>query len=199
MNTRELILETALKGFLEKGFEKISLNELIRRSGLTKGAFYYHFKSKNELLSEVVQKYLHGYIGQHIENMNNFDGTILDKINMVIKKVTDVKKQMKKIAPKGIDSRAFMFLLQDGLKNDATLRAYNNATQKVVLGKMETLFLKGQQDGEIRTDIDVKQMVALLSACINGVIFDVTIVEDAIVEKRMKENISTLIKLFSIA
>ena len=61
MNTRDLILDVAFRGFLENGFEKISLNELIKRTELTKGAFYYHFKSKDKLLSDILFKNCHKY------------------------------------------------------------------------------------------------------------------------------------------
>jgi AcrR family transcriptional regulator len=47
--TREQILETAAAAFARDGYEGTSLNELIRASGFTKGAFYFHFASKEEL------------------------------------------------------------------------------------------------------------------------------------------------------
>jgi TetR/AcrR family transcriptional repressor of nem operon len=47
--TRTQILETAALAFAERGFDAVSLNELIRASGVTKGAFYFHFASKDEL------------------------------------------------------------------------------------------------------------------------------------------------------
>jgi AcrR family transcriptional regulator len=47
--TRLRILEAAASAFAEHGFEGVSLNELIRQSGLTKGAFYFHFASRDEL------------------------------------------------------------------------------------------------------------------------------------------------------
>lgn len=47
--TRQVILETAARAFAKNGLARTSLNELIRESGLTKGAFYFHFASKEEL------------------------------------------------------------------------------------------------------------------------------------------------------
>ncbi len=47
--TRLRILETAAAAFAEHGYDGVSLNEVIRRSGLTKGAFYHHFASRDEL------------------------------------------------------------------------------------------------------------------------------------------------------
>jgi AcrR family transcriptional regulator len=47
--TRRRILELASAAFARDGYEGTSLNEVIRESGLTKGAFYFHFSSKKEL------------------------------------------------------------------------------------------------------------------------------------------------------
>jgi AcrR family transcriptional regulator len=47
--TRLRILEGAAAAFAQHGYEGVSLNELVRRSGLTKGAFYFHFASRDEL------------------------------------------------------------------------------------------------------------------------------------------------------
>jgi AcrR family transcriptional regulator len=47
--TRKHILELAAAAFARDGYEGTSLNEVIRESGLTKGAFYFHFSSKKEL------------------------------------------------------------------------------------------------------------------------------------------------------
>jgi AcrR family transcriptional regulator len=47
--TRERILETAATAFARDGYEGTSLNDLVRDSGVTKGAFYFHFGSKEEL------------------------------------------------------------------------------------------------------------------------------------------------------
>ncbi len=48
-DTRKRILELASAAFARDGYEGTSLNEVIRESGLTKGAFYFHFPSKKEL------------------------------------------------------------------------------------------------------------------------------------------------------
>ena len=45
--TVQRILTTASKLFLEKGYEKTSLQDIIRETGLSKGAIYHHFSSKD--------------------------------------------------------------------------------------------------------------------------------------------------------
>lgn len=51
--TRERILQAAAAHFAQRGFFGASYNELIEASGLSKGACYHHFRSKQELAVEV--------------------------------------------------------------------------------------------------------------------------------------------------
>ena len=55
--TRQLILDAALKLFLEKGFEQTTVLDIVdNMGGLTRGAFYHHFKSKEEVLDSVADR-----------------------------------------------------------------------------------------------------------------------------------------------
>lgn len=47
--SRARILDAAAAAFAENGYEGTSVNDVARASGLTKGAFYFHFGSKEEL------------------------------------------------------------------------------------------------------------------------------------------------------
>lgn len=47
--TRDRILASAARVFGQKGFERSSLDEVAADAGMTKGAIYWHFKSKNDL------------------------------------------------------------------------------------------------------------------------------------------------------
>ncbi|GGM28505.1 MULTISPECIES: TetR/AcrR family transcriptional regulator [Micromonospora] len=56
--TRERITAVALELFTEQGYEKTSLREIAERLNVTKAALYYHFKSKDEIVSSVVEERL---------------------------------------------------------------------------------------------------------------------------------------------
>ncbi|WP_455199398.1 TetR/AcrR family transcriptional regulator [Kaarinaea lacus] len=55
--TRENVLDIAQTLMLEKGFSGTSIDEIIEESGLTKGGFFYHFESKNDLAKQLMYKY----------------------------------------------------------------------------------------------------------------------------------------------
>jgi len=55
--TVQKILETSLRLFVEKGYEKTTVLDIVANlGGLTRGAFYHHFKSKEEVLDAVLKE-----------------------------------------------------------------------------------------------------------------------------------------------
>ena len=53
--TVTLILDVAFRLFMEKGYEYTSIQDILDQlGGLSKGAIYHHFKSKEEILVAVV-------------------------------------------------------------------------------------------------------------------------------------------------
>lgn len=53
--TRERILENAFRLFAIRGFEGVTIDDLMSNCGLTRGAFYAHFTSKAELYREALK------------------------------------------------------------------------------------------------------------------------------------------------
>jgi AcrR family transcriptional regulator len=53
MKTKEIIVPTALKLFLSKGFNDTSMNEIAAEVGVSKPAIYHHFKNKDELVEAI--------------------------------------------------------------------------------------------------------------------------------------------------
>ena len=53
-DTRQRALDVALELFAEQGYEKTSLREIAERLDVTKAALYYHFASKEALLTGIV-------------------------------------------------------------------------------------------------------------------------------------------------
>lgn len=47
--TKEKILKTALKLFSEKGYDKVTVDEIVKKSGTSKGSFYQHFSAKSDI------------------------------------------------------------------------------------------------------------------------------------------------------
>jgi AcrR family transcriptional regulator len=55
-NTRRALLETGLEFFVERGYARVSAEELVRAAGLTRGALYHHFDGKQGLFAAVFEE-----------------------------------------------------------------------------------------------------------------------------------------------
>lgn len=55
--TRERIVLAAAEAFAERGYAGVNLAEVVERLGLTKGAMYFYFPSKDDLVHEIVERH----------------------------------------------------------------------------------------------------------------------------------------------
>jgi AcrR family transcriptional regulator len=59
--TRVQILQAAFSCFAEKGYHRTSMDDIVVASGLSKGALYWHFKSKQDLFLSLIESYMSAY------------------------------------------------------------------------------------------------------------------------------------------
>ncbi|NLB36913.1 MAG: TetR/AcrR family transcriptional regulator, partial [Clostridiales bacterium] len=57
-NVKYIIIEATQELLLQKGISDISLAEIAKKAGISKGTLYYHYKSKDEILFDIMDKYL---------------------------------------------------------------------------------------------------------------------------------------------
>ncbi len=77
--THELILKSAMKTFKEIGFRNASIRNICKDAGVTNGAFYSHFESKDDLFAALVS-----------EKLNVFEESYQDMCDININSVADV-------------------------------------------------------------------------------------------------------------
>src|SRR3546814_10522481 len=56
--THERLLDFAYDAIIQKGFAATSIEELVEAAGITKSGFFYHFKDKNDLARQLLERYL---------------------------------------------------------------------------------------------------------------------------------------------
>ena len=52
--SREQILDSASRLFAQRGYEAVSIDDLMKDAGLTRGGFYNHFKNKPDVYAEAI-------------------------------------------------------------------------------------------------------------------------------------------------
>lgn len=57
-DTKDKLLRAAEALFVERGYDAVSVSDIARAAGATKGHLYYYFKNKEELFDEVLKRHL---------------------------------------------------------------------------------------------------------------------------------------------
>lgn len=60
--TRQALLYSAIEIIEQKGYAKTTLDDIAKNIGMTRGAFYWHFKNKKEILLEIEKQYEKNYL-----------------------------------------------------------------------------------------------------------------------------------------
>jgi len=88
-NVKEQIIEESIRLFVDKGYKATTIKDITDAVNITKGAFYWHFKSKDELLDTIIDLYEAYLTDPVIREVRNARGTFLQKMKYLHKWVTE--------------------------------------------------------------------------------------------------------------
>lgn len=154
---KDQLFEAAFKLFLTRHLDGISITDIEKISGMTRGAIFYHVKSKEELFKEVIKYFI--LEKQNIKNKipTNNPESFKDFLIEYIEGVEKTMKSMQDIIDElslSNASRGYLSLILDISSYDDLaehiVRLQNNETSKWV-----TVLYKSIESNEIRSDIDV--------------------------------------------
>ena len=82
---RGLICQIAMDEFIHVPLEKVSINRIIQKAGISRGSFYTYFEDKRELLVWVLKTTRKQWIGKCIECLENNHGNIWDSAEYLLR------------------------------------------------------------------------------------------------------------------
>jgi AcrR family transcriptional regulator len=97
VETRERLLQAAVDLYSAKGFGGASVEDVVRRAGVTKGAFYHHFESKAHLIMAIHNGFVDLQIGEItgiIEKGLTPEETLAEAIVVVVRNVLNRKESV---------------------------------------------------------------------------------------------------------
>ena len=157
------ILDTAERLFIEKGYDRASLQEIIQETGLSKGAIYHHFASKEEILYAVCDRIgrRNGEVLAQVRDNPALNG--LEKIRAMFKASLQPERQAK------------MFCMMPYLMDNAKFLAteLRSIFTEVVPCFVEPIVRQGMADGSIRTEHPkelAEAMIILADGWINPIV-----------------------------
>lgn len=78
------ILDVADELFFQKGFDNTSTNDIIQKVGIARGTLYYHFKSKEDVLDALINRYTIHILGKAQEIATDKSIPVLERIIRVV-------------------------------------------------------------------------------------------------------------------
>ncbi|MDW0118214.1 TetR/AcrR family transcriptional regulator [Sporosarcina thermotolerans] len=145
MTKKQLIMEKALELFAKQGFEATSVQQITDLCGISKGAFYLSFKSKDELIVALIDHFMRQFtsdidfvVSEEDEEvlLYNFYYTTFHSFN----KHSDFAKLLMKEPAQSFNEDLF-----------SKLHNYNKSLEKVILSMIERLY--GEQAIDMKYDL----------------------------------------------
>ena len=137
--TVEKILEVSLALFNEKGYEKTTIQDIVNALGMSKGAIYHHFKSKDEIIEALSERCYHGDAQMELL-FNASDKTGIEKLRAIIYRQiqNEEKKQIDTISINlWKNPKIFMSGMAENLSVNSQI--------------VERILKEGMEDGSIRS------------------------------------------------
>ena len=149
--TRQQILDAALKIFSEKGYSKTTFVDIANEIGLTKGAVYWHFKTKPELLAAMIS---YGEEKQY----NLFE-------NMMLENVADLRRGIAEFANTFVsDEEAWKFEFFCGFQIEWSTELMAEVHEKLAelrvdpMKEFEEKLVRLQEKGTLSKEKDARSL-----------------------------------------
>lgn len=163
--TLEQILLVSTDLFREKGYEKTSIQDIIDALGMSKGAIYHHFKSKEEILFAVMERQF-SYAAEMLDDLiqNTQAANAKEKLGKILEHIVADPKahSLDSILSEQIKNPQFVLT---GIRNGVNKDAPNIAK----------IMIEGKEDGSINTDYPTECaeiFMLLVNIWINPILFN---------------------------
>ncbi|MHA2031371.1 MAG: TetR/AcrR family transcriptional regulator [Candidatus Kariarchaeaceae archaeon] len=155
------ILEAAEYLFAEKGYNGTSVNDIVEKSGQSKGAIYNHFENKERLFLALLDTQTNIGLKQLRELFSEKDSTV-----QKIKKVLDVTMDNSCDCPSETGRMQIEFMIAASRIESITKEMQNR--NKTIQLFITELIDEGIKKGEFKPEIDSKSLASLLFATLEG-------------------------------
>lgn len=145
---RAKVLEAARSAFAEEGLA-VPLDEIARRAGVGAGTVYRHFPTKEALFEAVMVDRVHDLVTRSLELSTSDDpgGAFFGYLAHLVDEGSAKRDLVDALSGAGVDVSTSMCGAQDGLRS-----------------ALETLFVRAQESGDVRSDVDINDLLSLLTA-----------------------------------
>jgi AcrR family transcriptional regulator len=159
--TRRKLVDAALELFFEKGYDNVTVDDICEKAGVSKGAFYGHFKSKDQAVLEEFLK-VDDYYREMLPE-------ILKEESYVDKGIAFVRLALRYIASQGEMVIKVAYSSQIAPGKEASPIA---SSDRLLYTLAEGLVKEAQKAGEVRQDLDSGEIAQAIIRAIRGTVYD---------------------------
>lgn len=161
--TRDKLLSAAFEEIYRRGFQAASLDTILARAGVTKGALYHHFPDKAALGYAVVDEVVKGLLLKRWGVLAPVTGDPVSALQQVLR-----------ARAAGLTTREVELgcplnnLAQEMSPLDQRFRKAVSATFDIWTRSVAKALKRGQTEGTVRRDLDVRKVAGFVVASIEG-------------------------------
>ncbi|MBB4037488.1 AcrR family transcriptional regulator [Dysgonomonas hofstadii] len=191
MDTKEIILKKTLNLLLAKGFDAVSISDIQKGTGLSRGLLYHYFKNKEELFIEVTEKYFIRIFDYNVSKTDKytvyeFTDYICKRFRKAIKSISDIVSELDGSAKSSLLN--YHFLFYQVMQRDSVFRdKYKNTIEKELISWKYAL-RNSISKGELRKDIDITKSAQQLFTLTDGIWFQSQFSTDGKIAIKSLEN-----------
>ncbi|WP_066870405.1 TetR/AcrR family transcriptional regulator [Clostridium mediterraneense] len=152
--TVQKILDAALHLFLKKGYEQTTILDIVKNmGGMTRGAFYHHFKSKEEVLDALGDKlFFDNNPFEKVRKQTNLTGLEKLKLILILSTESNDRNKINVMSVQALQSPTFLKKLIDNNRN-------------IIEPLYQEIIEEGISDGSIKTDYPklLSQLITFLT------------------------------------
>ena len=153
--TRLALVEAALDLFSQKGFDGPSLDAICARAGYTRGAFYVHFKDRDELIAAAMGHVLNRFLDDVIANEDTGDDIERTVIRFVDLALTPLP------GSKEVDGPPFHHTLEACRRSEEVRRIFVGVLEEAI-ARVAVAADASQRESRLRTDVTAHEMARVL-------------------------------------
>jgi AcrR family transcriptional regulator len=147
---RKEFIDAAAELFNEKGFDNTSVSDITNKVGLSHGSFFYYFKSKKEIMKEVIFDGLNEIRYSIRQIVDNKQMNAIDKFQTILKLSADVQ-----------DTHDEFVEYSHRESNVAMHREYTLKSREMLLPLFIEIIEQGVKEGTFNLDYPAETMVYL--------------------------------------
>jgi len=173
-NTEERILNQSMRLFLERGYHGTSIDDITQAAGLTKGALYWHFKSKEDLLKRIMEEYERRFLDGLIKAVGEVKGGASDKFNKYVRYNAAFAYYNRELCVTFTTLAAELVGAEQGIENEIR-RIY-----KKYQNFLSNLILQGKKEKMFRRELDPRLAALVIMAFHDGILLQWSMNRDKI-------------------